>query len=108
MVQPCKPSASQKRRLFVSDFVLSAHMLRLARKLTRRTWWSPAMNPTYLLSDPSGVFTPALLFYKDVIRRNLAAAIAIAVAPERLRPHVKTHKTREIVRMGLEARISKH
>jgi D-serine deaminase-like pyridoxal phosphate-dependent protein len=66
------------------------------------------MNPTYLLSDPSRVFTPALLFYKDVIRRNLASAIAIAGGAERLRPHVKTHKTREIVRMELEAGISKH
>ncbi len=66
------------------------------------------MNAIYLLTDPNSVLSPALLFYKDVIRQNLASAIAIAGGPERLRPHVKTHKTREIVRMQLEAGVTKH
>src|SRR5262249_6236129 len=56
----------------------------------------------------SAVFSPALLFYKDLIRRNLARAVEIAGRPERLRPHVKTHKTRGIVRMELDAGITKH
>src|SRR6266851_7279626 len=83
-------------------------MLRLARELTRLSTPGPTMNATYLLTDPNNVLSPALLFYKDVIRENLASAIAIAGVPERLRPHVKTHKTREIVRMQLEARVTKH
>ena len=66
------------------------------------------MNPTYKLKDTSEVFTPALLFYKDVIRHNIARAIEIAGSPSRLRPHAKTHKTREIIRMELEAGITKH
>src|SRR5437764_6117448 len=66
------------------------------------------MNPLYQISDTSTVFSPALLFYKDLIRRNLAVAIEIAGGPQRLRPHVKTHKTREIVRLELEAGITKH
>jgi D-serine deaminase-like pyridoxal phosphate-dependent protein len=66
------------------------------------------MNPAYILHDPSDVLSPALLFYKDLIRRNLTRAIEIAAGPERLRPHVKTHKTREIVRMELEAGVTKH
>src|SRR6516164_8454567 len=65
------------------------------------------MNPTYELRDTSEVFTPALLFYKDLIRRNIARAIEIAGDPSRLRPHAKTHKTREITRMELEAGITK-
>src|SRR5437660_7630526 len=32
----------------------------------------------------------------------------MAGAPDRLRPHVKTHKARETVRMELDAGISKH
>src|SRR6266446_10662373 len=66
------------------------------------------MNPAYLLNDTSGIFTPALLFYKDLIRRNIARAVEIAGSPSRLRPHAKTHKTREIIRLELEAGITKH
>lgn len=66
------------------------------------------MNPRYVLHDPSSVYSPALLFYKDIIRSNIARILQIAGSAERLRPHVKTHKTREIVRMELEAGITKH
>ncbi len=66
------------------------------------------MNPHYAIRDTSRIYSPALLFYKDLIRTNINRAIEMAGDPERLRPHVKTHKTREIVRMGLEAGIRKH
>jgi D-serine deaminase-like pyridoxal phosphate-dependent protein len=66
------------------------------------------MNPQYLIHDTAAIYTPALIFYKDIIRRNIEQAIAVAGGVERLRPHVKTHKTREIVRMELAAGINKH
>jgi D-serine deaminase-like pyridoxal phosphate-dependent protein len=66
------------------------------------------MNPEYALRDPSEVISPGLLFFKDLIRKNIARMVEIAGNPERLRPHVKTHKTREVVRMELDAGISKH
>src|SRR6266545_1327948 len=66
------------------------------------------MHSLYALSDTSSVYSPALLFYKDLIRRNLAVAVEIAGGPQRLRPHVKTHKTREIVYLELQASITKH
>src|SRR5260370_16715149 len=66
------------------------------------------MNPEYLISDTSTIYTPALIFYKDIIRRNIAQAIAVAGGVDRLRPHVKTHKTREIARLELDAGIRKH
>jgi D-serine deaminase-like pyridoxal phosphate-dependent protein len=62
----------------------------------------------YLIHDAGAVFSPALLFYKDLILRNIARAVEMAGGPERLRPHVKTHKTREIVRLELDAGIRKH
>jgi D-serine deaminase-like pyridoxal phosphate-dependent protein len=65
------------------------------------------MSP-YTLADASGVFSPALLFYKDLIRRNIARLVELAGDPARLRPHVKTHKTREIIQMQLEAGVTKH
>jgi D-serine deaminase-like pyridoxal phosphate-dependent protein len=67
-----------------------------------------SMNANYLLHDPSDVFSPALLFYKDLIRRNIGRILEIAGSAARLRPHVKTHKTRQIVRMELDAGITKH
>ena len=66
------------------------------------------MKTEYLVKDPSGIFSPALLFYKDSIQHNLTQMIAMAGGPQRLRPHVKTHKTREIARMELDAGITKH
>jgi D-threonine aldolase len=66
------------------------------------------MNPIYAIEDISSVFSPALLFYKDLIRKNIAEVIRLARSPARLRPHVKTHKTREIVRLEHEAGITKH
>jgi D-serine deaminase-like pyridoxal phosphate-dependent protein len=66
------------------------------------------MNPAYVLKDTSNIFTPALVFYKDLIRKNLARAVEIAGNPSRLRPHVKTHKTREIIRLEFGVGITKH
>src|SRR6476469_9260353 len=66
------------------------------------------MSFDYRLKDPSRVASPALLFYKELIRHNIARMIERAGGAERLRPHCKTHKTREIVRMQLAARITKH
>jgi len=56
------------------------------------------MDPKYLVKDTSAIYTPALLFYKDIIKANLARMMSMAVGPARLRPHAKTHKTREIAR----------
>lgn len=65
------------------------------------------MNAQYTLHDSSAVVSPGLLFYKDLICRNIARALEMAHGAARLRPHVKTHKTREITRMELEAGITK-
>lgn len=65
------------------------------------------MHEQYLLQDASGVFSPGLLFYKDLIAHNIDRMIAHAGGVQRLRPHVKTHKTREISEMKLKAGITK-
>jgi D-serine deaminase-like pyridoxal phosphate-dependent protein len=66
------------------------------------------MSHPYAIADTSAVFSPALLFFKDLIRQNIAAAVKLAGDPARLRPHAKTHKTREIARLALDAGITKH
>ncbi len=66
------------------------------------------MNPHYAIRDTSSIYSPALVFYKDLIRKNIAYAVEIAGDATRLRPHVKTHKTRELVRLERDAGITKH
>lgn len=66
------------------------------------------MSNPYLIADTSNVFTPALIFYEDLIRQNVARMIELAGSAERLRPHVKTHKTPQIIRLEREMGIVKH
>lgn len=64
-------------------------------------------NP-YAITDTSKIFSPGLIFFEDLIDQNLARMIELAGGASRLRPHCKTHKTREIVRKELAAGIRKH
>ncbi len=66
------------------------------------------MDARYRIADTSGIFSPALIFYKDLIRQNLANAVRMVGDPARLRPHMKTHKTREIIKLALDHGVSKH
>src|SRR5438132_10751146 len=65
------------------------------------------MHAEYAIKDTSQVYSPALVFYKTLIQRNIDNLVKRVGNPERLRPHVKTHKTRQIVKMEREAGISK-
>jgi D-serine deaminase-like pyridoxal phosphate-dependent protein len=66
------------------------------------------MHPAYTLSDTAAVLSPALVFFPELIRRNVARVVEMAGGPHRLRPHVKTHKTREIARLLLAAGVTRH
>jgi D-threonine aldolase len=66
------------------------------------------MDPRYALRDASDLLSPGLLIYRDLVRRNLQDMIAMAQGAERLRPHVKTHKMAEIIRMAEALGIRKH
>ena len=66
------------------------------------------MDPRYALRDTSELLSPGLLIYRGLVRRNLQDMIAMAQGAERLRPHVKTHKMAEIVRMAESMGIRKH
>ncbi len=66
------------------------------------------MQHSYQLLDSDSVPSPALLFYPEIIRQNIAAAVQHVGNPVRLRPHVKTHKCPQIVAMQLAAGVTKH
>ena len=61
----------------------------------------------YLLNKPEEVISPSLLFYKDRIENNIRSMVHMAGDVNRLVPHVKTHKTAEIVKIQLEAGVNK-
>ena len=62
----------------------------------------------YAIADTSGIFSPGLVIFRDLVEQNLAEMIRIAGSPARLRPHCKTHKMREIVALQLARGIVKH
>ncbi len=51
--------------------------------------------------------TPALILYPERIETNIKEMIAVAGGPERLRPHVKTHKIPEIIHLQIRHGIRK-
>ncbi len=65
------------------------------------------MNPWYRISNEHEVASPALLVYPNRIEQNLERMIQWVGDVEQLRPHVKTHKLPQIVRMKLAKGITK-
>jgi D-serine deaminase-like pyridoxal phosphate-dependent protein len=66
------------------------------------------MDSLYAIADTSRLLSPSLLVYRELVRENLGRMITMAGGPQRLRPHVKTHKMAAVVRMAAELGILKH
>ena len=66
------------------------------------------MDQQHRIADTSEIISPGLVVFADIVRDNLAEMIRIAGSPERLRPHCKTHKMREIVELELDMGITRH
>lgn len=61
----------------------------------------------YKISNESSISTPAILIYPNRIKENIRRMIAIAGDASRLRPHVKTHKLAEVVKLQVQNGIKK-
>lgn len=61
----------------------------------------------YHVRNIDEVPSPSVLIWPDRIERNISKMIEIAGGPERLRPHVKTHKMPALVKMQMEQGITK-
>lgn len=59
----------------------------------------------YEIENINTVDSPSLVIYLDCLRANIDKIIAITGDTKRLRPHVKTHKTPEIIDLHLEKGI---
>lgn len=66
------------------------------------------MNDWYEVANAAEVDSPALLVYPDRIEENIRRMIAMVGGNrERLRPHIKTHKMADIVRVQLAQGLTK-
>ncbi|HKD38228.1 MAG TPA: alanine racemase, partial [Pirellulales bacterium] len=65
------------------------------------------MDRWYELENVAEVDSPALVVYPDRIAENIRRMISLAGRPQRLRPHIKTHKMSAVMRMQLAAGIDK-
>jgi D-threonine aldolase len=61
----------------------------------------------YTIKDINDIDTPALLIYKDRVKQNIERAISYVQSIEQLRPHVKTHKIKEVTELMMAAGITK-
>jgi D-threonine aldolase len=59
----------------------------------------------YEIESIDQIDSPALIVYRDRIQRNIEKMVKIAGNPNRLMPHVKTHKIKEVVKLQLEQGI---
>ena len=64
-------------------------------------------RPWYWIDDVARLDTPALVVYPDRVKQNIARLISMAGNVDRLRPHVKTNKSREASQLMLDAGIRK-
>lgn len=71
----------------------------MQKQITEQQW--------YAIDNTEQLDTPALVVYLDRVKANIQHAIDIIADPARLRPHVKTHKTKEVSRLLMDAGVNK-
>jgi D-threonine aldolase len=65
------------------------------------------MMDWYTIRNADRLDTPALVLYPDRIKRNIELLKTFVADTNQLRPHVKTNKCPQVVKLMLEARITK-
>lgn len=61
----------------------------------------------YTIKDIDQLDSPALVVFPERVKQNIQFAISMTGDASRLRPHIKTHKTREAAEMMMAAGIDK-
>ncbi len=65
------------------------------------------MDQSYCIKGADALETPALLIYEEKIGENIARIGQLLGGYSRLRPHIKTHKCREVLRMQMAAGVDR-
>jgi len=74
--------------------------MRIQARTAKSAFW-------YEVRDVAAIPSPALLVYRDRVEENLRQMLAMAGGPERLRPHIKTHKMSEMLGLQLQLGVTK-
>ncbi len=65
------------------------------------------MTNPYHIEDTSGILSPSIVLFKEIVEQNIRKTIDMVGDPARLRPHCKTHKMVEVAAMVTAASITK-
>lgn len=65
------------------------------------------MTDRYSIADASGLLSPGLVLFKEILQENIRKTVDMVGDPDRLRPHCKTHKMVEVAAMVVDAGITK-
>lgn len=65
------------------------------------------MAEPYRIEDTSRIISPGMVVFFELVEKNIDEMIRIAGNPNRLRPHCKTHKMREMAVLELQRGITK-
>ncbi len=65
------------------------------------------INEWYHIKNINEIDSPALVVYRDRVAENISILISMIDDVRRLRPHVKTHKAKEVAGLLMQAGISK-
>lgn len=65
------------------------------------------MTDRYKIQETGEIVTPQLVYYKEIIVENIKKAVSLAGGPERLWPHVKSHKTVGLVKLQMDLGITR-
>lgn len=68
---------------------------------------APQNENWYLVDNVDEICSPSLLIFPDRVEHNIKKIIEIAGSTDNLRPHVKTHKMPEIIRLQMKHGIYK-
>jgi D-serine deaminase-like pyridoxal phosphate-dependent protein len=67
----------------------------------------PAKDNWFRVENVDEVTSPSLLLYPDRAEENIRRMIALAGGASRLRPHIKTHKMPDLIKMQLRLGLTK-
>ncbi|MCW3108564.1 MAG: family PLP-dependent enzyme, partial [Segetibacter sp.] len=65
------------------------------------------ITPWFHIKNIDSIDSPALVVYKERVEENIRVLLSMIDDPQRLRPHVKTHKTKEVSLLLMQAGINK-
>jgi D-serine deaminase-like pyridoxal phosphate-dependent protein len=68
---------------------------------------TPIAPEWYRIQTVDLIDSPALVVYPHRVKANISLAVEMAGDPDRLRPHIKTHKSPDVTRLLLDAGIQK-